>query len=60
MQRTWELVKTLSNWGKVYVSNEGMVPTRGQVNFESDEAKEIARSHKELRDTQNALDILKK
>ena len=35
-------------------------PELGIGNFESDEAKEIARLRKELRDTQDALDILKK
>ena len=35
-------------------------PTRGRGNFESDDAKELARLRKELRDTQDALDILKK
>lgn len=50
----------LSNWRKLYDTNEGTVPTRGRGNFESDEAKEIARLRKELRDTQDALDILKK
>ena len=49
-----------SAWGKAYEENEGTVPTRGRGNFESDEAKEIARLRKELRDTQDALDILKK
>ena len=50
----------LSNWGKVFDDNEGTVPTRGRGNFESDEAKENARLRKELRDTQDALEILKK
>jgi transposase len=50
----------LSTWGKAYNENEGSVPTRGRGNYESDEAKEIARLRKELRDTQDALDILKK
>ena len=50
----------LSNWTKIYTENEGAIPTRGRGNFESDEAKEIARLKKELRDTQDALDILKK
>ena len=45
---------------KAYEENEGTVPTRGRGNFESEEAKEIARLRKELRDTQDALDILKK
>ena len=51
---------TLSSWGKAYGENDGTVPTRGRGNFESDEAKEIARLRKELRDTRDALDILKK
>ena len=50
----------LSNWTKIYRENEGTIPTRGRGNFESDEAKEIARLKKELRDTQDALAILKK
>ncbi len=50
----------LSTWGKSYDENEGSVPTRGRGNYESDEAKEIARLKKELRDTQDALEILKK
>ena len=43
-----------------YELNEGTVPTRDRGNYESDEAKELARLRKELRDTQDALDILKK
>lgn len=50
----------LSTWVKIYEQNNGTVPTRGRGNYESDEAKEIARLRKELRDTQDALDILKK
>ena len=51
---------TLSIWRKLYDANGGEVPTRGRGNYESDEAKEIVRLKKELRDTQDALDILKK
>ena len=51
---------TLSKWGKAYDENEGSVPTRGRGNYESDEAKEIARLKKELCDTNDALEILKK
>ena len=40
--------------------NEGSVPTRGTGNYSSDEAKEIARLKRELRDTKDALEILKK
>lgn len=50
----------LSTWHKAATLNEGEVPTRGRGNYESDEAKEIARLKKQLRDTQDALDILKK
>lgn len=51
-----------SNWRRFYEVNDGAVPTRGRGHFESDsdEAKELARLRKELRDTQDALDILKK
>ena len=50
----------LSTWGKLYNENDGSIPTRGCGNYGSDEAKEIARLKKELRDTQDALEILKK
>lgn len=50
----------LSTWGKILDSNEGSIPTRGRGNYESDDAKENARLRKELRDTQDALEILKK
>lgn len=50
----------LTSWKKKYDENDGCVPTRGRGNFESDEAKENARLKKELRDTQDALNILKK
>ncbi len=50
----------LSTWRKKYQINEGNIPTRGRGNYESDEAKENARLRKELRDTQDALEILKK
>ena len=39
---------------------EGNVSTRGSGNYSSDEAKEIARLQRELRDTKDALEILKK
>lgn len=50
----------LKSWIKASKDNEGTVPTRGSGNYSSDEAKEIARLRKELRDTQDALKILKK
>ena len=45
---------------KKYQINEGNIPARGRGSHESDEAKENARLLKELRDTQDALEILKK
>lgn len=50
----------LSVWAKKARSNEGEVPTRGSGNYQNDEVKENARLRKELRDTQDALEILKK
>lgn len=50
----------LFSWIKNAQASNGEVTTRGSGNFESDEAKENARLRKELRDTQDALEILKK
>ncbi|MDT8719763.1 transposase [Clostridium sp. 19966] len=50
----------LFTWIKNAEANNGEVPTRGSGNFQSDEAKENARLRKELKDTQDALEILKK
>ena len=50
----------LKNWMKAARENEGSGPTRGTGNYSSDEAKEIARLKRELRDTKDALEILKK
>ena len=41
----------LKNWMKSSKEHEGVVPTRGSGNYASDEAKEIARLQRELRDT---------
>lgn len=49
----------LSSWVKEAEEN-GCITVRGSGNYSSDEAKEIARLKKELRDTQDALEILKK
>lgn len=52
---------TLARWiSEAKNSSEGVVQMRGTGNYESDEAKEIARLKRELRDTKDALDILKK
>lgn len=50
----------LSTWVKLAINNNGDIPSRGSGNYQSDEAKENARLKKELRDTQDALEILKK
>ena len=53
-------LSTLSRWRKQFTDNGGTVPTRGSGNYASDEQKEIARLKRELRDTQDALEVLKK
>ena len=53
-------VSTLARWEAQFRDCDGDIPVRGSGNYESDEAKEIARLKRELRDAQNALDVLKK
>ena len=53
-------LSTLSRWKSQFDQNDGDIPVRGSGNYSSDEAKEIARLKKELRDAQDALDVLKK
>ena len=53
-------VSTLSKWLKQFRDHEGDIPVRGSGNYASDEQKEIARLKRELRDAQDALDVLKK
>lgn len=53
-------ISTLARWESQFRDNEGDIPVRGAGNYESDEAKEIARLKRELRDAQYALDVLKK
>jgi len=50
----------LGVWAKEAKASNGEVPTRGSGNYESAEAKENTGLRRELRDTQNALAILKK
>ena len=50
----------LKSWLKIAKSSGGMVETRGLGNYSSDEAKELARVQRELRDTKDALEVLKK
>ena len=53
-------ISTLARWESQFRDNDGDIPVRGSGNYESDEAKEIARLKRELRDAQDALDVLKK
>ena len=50
----------LKNWMKVSKETGGNVATRGSGNYASEEAKEMARLQRELRDTKDALEVLKK
>ena len=55
----------IRSWVKAAAENAGEVPIRGYThkwagNYASDEEKENARLRKELRDTKDALEILKK
>lgn len=50
----------LSEWYKIYSANKGEVPTRGRGNFSNDIAKDNARLRKELQDTYDAIEILKR
>ena len=51
---------TVHKWLKSTNNNDGVINSRGSGNYSSDEAKEIARLKKELKDTQDALEVLKK
>ena len=53
-------ISTLASWESQYRNNDGDIPVIGSGNYESEEQKEIARLKRELRDTQDALDVLKK
>ena len=50
---------TLQKWLKQF-KETGAIATRGSGNYASDEQAEIARLKRELRDTKDALDVLKK
>ena len=50
---------SVRNWKKKYQSENG-ISSRGSGNRSSDDAKEIARLKKELKDAQDALNVLKK
>lgn len=53
-------LSALARWIKQYRDTGGEMSYRGSGNYASDEQKEIARLKRELRDTQDALDVLKK
>ena len=53
-------VSTLARWEAQFRDCDGDIPVRESGNYGSDEAKEIARLKRELRDAQDALDVLKK
>ena len=53
-------VSTLARWEAQFRDNDGDIPIIGSGSYASDEAKEIARLKRELRDAQDALDVLKK
>ena len=53
-------VSTLARWEAQFRDNDGDIPTIGSGCYESEEQKEIARLKRGLRDTQDALDVLKK
>lgn len=50
---------TLTKWLKEF-RESGDIEARGSGNYASDEAKEIARLKREMRDTKDTLDVLKK
>jgi len=50
---------TLTKWLKDFRESSDIL-VRGSGNYASDEQKEIARLKRELRDAQDALDVLKK
>ena len=53
-------ISTLARWESHYRSNDGDIPVIGSGNYESEVQRENARLKRELRDTQDALDVLKK
>lgn len=51
---------TLGKWEAQFRNNDGDIPVVDSGNYASEEAREIARLKRELRDAQDALDVLKK
>ena len=54
------LASTLAHWEAQFRDHDGDIPTIGSGCYESEEQREIARLKRELRDAQDALDVLKK
>ncbi|AJA48063.1 transposase [Clostridium pasteurianum DSM 525 = ATCC 6013] len=52
-------ISTLRKWVKESQSENG-IQVRGSGNYASDDQKEIAQLRRKLRDTEDALDVLKK
>lgn len=53
-------ITALRRWISIAKESDGTVETRGSGNYSSEEAKEIARLKRELRDKEDALEVLKK
>ena len=53
-------ISTLARWEAQFRDNDGDIPVIGSGSYASEEEKEIARLKRELRDAQDALDVLKK
>ena len=53
-------VSTLAHWESQFRENDGDIPVIGSGNYASEGEKEIARLKRELRDAQDALDVIKK
>lgn len=53
-------ISTLARWESQYRNNDGDIPVIGSGNYESEIQRKNARLKRELRDTQDALDVLKK
>lgn len=56
----YNVISKKKKWIKDANNNGNKIESRGSGNFSSDEAKEIARLRKKLKDTQDALEVLKK
>jgi len=53
-------LSALRRWIDIAKESDGAVKTRGSGNYASEEAKEIARLKRELRNKEDALEVLKK